>query len=308
MAPTITGIRKPITAEARIPRACQEWYAPLGHPALASWEPLNVLRCGISRLVRGYRIGIPQPKSLMVIVTVADAGAIDTPTNHYSLQAGSVYVGVPNEAVRFWCARSGWHMVWWYLKAHPDWQIPKHGWYSPFSGAQLLADLLSDLQGRIGGLHGDPATVVSSVGNAPQNTLAPATATLIAGHLRDLMARVVPNPKNSSAAADPLDDLWRQVDALITEPWPVERLARVLKTSPATLQRLVQRRHGCSVRQAVIDRRLALSKRLLAQTDYSLQLIAERVGYGDAFTLSNCFRKRLGLSPSAFRRASGQER
>ena len=51
----------------------------------------------------------------------------------------------------------------------------------------------------------------------------------------------------------------------------------------------------------IIERRMAQSRRLLADTDLPIQEVARRVGIGDPGYLSRLFRRTHGTSPRAWR-------
>ncbi len=50
------------------------------------------------------------------------------------------------------------------------------------------------------------------------------------------------------------------------------------------------------------QRRLALVADLLRRPDTTLAMVADRVGFANAFALSNAFKKEHGISPSEYRR------
>jgi AraC-like DNA-binding protein len=76
--------------------------------------------------------------------------------------------------------------------------------------------------------------------------------------------------------------------------------ARRLGTGPRTLQRVL-RTHGTSFRREVERERVAEAKRLLAETQLKLELIAQRAGYGSAAHFSTAFLHHVGISPSVWR-------
>lgn len=76
--------------------------------------------------------------------------------------------------------------------------------------------------------------------------------------------------------------------------------ARRLGTGPRTLQRVL-RTHGTSFRREVERERVAEAKRLLAETQLKLELIAQRAGYGSAAHFSTAFLHHVGVSPSLWR-------
>ena len=71
-------------------------------------------------------------------------------------------------------------------------------------------------------------------------------------------------------------------------------------------RRSVERRFrgstGKTLHQAILDARLDRAKRLLSQSDYSLETIAEASGFGSLQRFHLAFKKREGLTPGAWRK------
>ena len=110
-----------------------------------------------------------------------------------------------------------------------------------------------------------------------------------------------------TAATVALASLWGRVREHPHEPWGTQHLAQALGVSRATLHRLVRRQHGVGPGQVVENIRRAEAKRLLADSDHSVQVIADQVGYASAFSFSAAFKRVVGKSPSAFRSGTGKE-
>ncbi len=61
---------------------------------------------------------------------------------------------------------------------------------------------------------------------------------------------------------------------------------------------------GRSPKDEILRVRLNRAKQLLAETDFSQSLIAEKIHFEHAEYLSRIFKKRMGLTPSEFRARS----
>ena len=57
-----------------------------------------------------------------------------------------------------------------------------------------------------------------------------------------------------------------------------------------------------SIRQVIEDRRMELAEKALAETDWTLRRIAAASGYRNVKTFEAAFRRKHGMSPSAFRK------
>ena len=92
-------------------------------------------------------------------------------------------------------------------------------------------------------------------------------------------------------------------------PWTLDSLARECAVSRATLAARFQRAVGSPPMTYLRTWRLTLAcDLLLAEPGLGLEPLAARVGYGSAFAFSAAFKKHLGTSPSAYRRATAEDR
>jgi LacI family transcriptional regulator len=81
----------------------------------------------------------------------------------------------------------------------------------------------------------------------------------------------------------------------------VSDVLRAVPMSRSTLDRRFFSLMNCSPKDEILRVRLNRAKQLLAESDFSLPLIAEKVGLEHGEYLSRIFKKRVGLTPSEFR-------
>jgi len=84
----------------------------------------------------------------------------------------------------------------------------------------------------------------------------------------------------------------------IAEELPISRLADVACLSPTQFKKVFKEQVGQTATQYIIKLRMEKSHALLIHTDYSLQLVAEHVGYTDSTAFSRRFSQHFGLAPS----------
>ena len=84
----------------------------------------------------------------------------------------------------------------------------------------------------------------------------------------------------------------------------VDEVARTAHCSRRTLERLFQRHYDCTVFDMLNRNRLQHLKRLLLQSDASIQSLAEPLGFSNGSALSRYFKQQEGMSPSEFRTMS----
>jgi LacI family transcriptional regulator len=84
----------------------------------------------------------------------------------------------------------------------------------------------------------------------------------------------------------------------------VSDVLRAVPMSRSTLDRRFITLMKCSPKDEILRVRLNRAKQLLAETDLSLPIIAEKIGVEHAEYLSRIFKKRVGVTPSEFREQS----
>jgi LacI family transcriptional regulator len=84
----------------------------------------------------------------------------------------------------------------------------------------------------------------------------------------------------------------------------VRDVLRAVPLSRSTLERRFARALGRSPKDEILRVRLNRAKQLLAETDFSLAMVAEKVGFEHTEYLSVIFKKKAGLTPGQFRAQS----
>jgi AraC family transcriptional regulator len=90
----------------------------------------------------------------------------------------------------------------------------------------------------------------------------------------------------------------------IGEDLTLKNIAAQFEMSSYYFTRLFKKSTGTSTHQYVINRRIDKAKQLLAKQNISLTQISLQVGFQDQSHFINTFRKRTGMTPLAYRKAS----
>lgn len=97
----------------------------------------------------------------------------------------------------------------------------------------------------------------------------------------------------------------RQLKDLIArhhrEQLTVAAYARMLRLSATHLNRSTRQVTGMSTHDLIMERSMDEARRALVFTEYSIQSIAENLGFSDSAYFSRCFRKRTGMTPRSYR-------
>lgn len=81
----------------------------------------------------------------------------------------------------------------------------------------------------------------------------------------------------------------------------IGELAKKCNTSIFTLKRVFRKYYGASVSQFSRQQRMQEAKKLLTETNYTLQTIAEMVGYTERSNFQVAFREVTGCLPTFWR-------
>jgi AraC-like DNA-binding protein len=154
------------------------------------------------------------------------------------------------------------------------------------AGSPVLAKFAGDaLHHAIRGLYAEVAT------GAPAPS-AEAWASLIHGYVRRfaLPARIDPR----------LIRLWDRVAADLAHPWTNAEMARAAAVSEKHLERLSRQHLGRTPRQQLIWLRMSRAAELLSRPSESIESVAAKAGYQNAFVFSATFKRIMGWSPSKY--------
>jgi transcriptional regulator GlxA family with amidase domain len=98
--------------------------------------------------------------------------------------------------------------------------------------------------------------------------------------------------------ADVIEWMQRHLD----QPMTVGELASLAAMSPRTFARRFVRETGTTPQRWLIGQRLLLAEQLLEETDQTVDLVAERAGFGNATALRHHFRAWRATTPNSYRR------
>jgi AraC family transcriptional activator of pobA len=122
--------------------------------------------------------------------------------------------------------------------------------------------------------------------------------------LVDLTRLVLDVTRELRLSPDPLvAAVFAYIEERYAAPISLRDVARAVGLSPAHLTTVVGRRSGRTVQQWIVERRMAEARRLLAQTDLTVEAVGRRVGYSDPSYFVRMFRRRHAVTPLRWRRA-----
>ena len=123
----------------------------------------------------------------------------------------------------------------------------------------------------------------------------------IAAVLLDFFIRLGDYAKKSSGRPTLAERLLGYLDEHAGERMPLDALAAQFHVSKRHLLRVFKEKYGTTPTAYQCEQRLRAAARWLAETDYTVGEIAERLGYCDQSFFSTAFKKQYGMYPMAWR-------
>lgn len=135
---------------------------------------------------------------------------------------------------------------------------------------------------------------------------APATELLMCAKILELFAALQRTaPSAESAPKEHVRHAMDYIRANYMRPITVGGIAKMLSIDRRYFSRIFTEHSGGVTPSAFLQRvRLTRAAEMLRRGDCSVAEAARNAGYDDAFHFSNLFKKKYGLSPSAYRKAA----
>ncbi len=92
------------------------------------------------------------------------------------------------------------------------------------------------------------------------------------------------------------------IEQNIAEQLQIKSLAKVAFLSETQFKKLFKQQTGMTVMEYVTKLRMEKAQALLTHTDYSLQIVGEKVGYSELSSFSRKFSQYFSLPPTRFKK------
>lgn len=105
-----------------------------------------------------------------------------------------------------------------------------------------------------------------------------------------------------------VDCILTFIEFNIEKQFTIEWLSRTYSTNRTTLMAEFKRVTGKTINEFVLDKRIDLSKQILAFTNISIEELATKCGFSSQSYFTRAFKKKTGLSPMQFRKKAVEAR
>ena len=112
--------------------------------------------------------------------------------------------------------------------------------------------------------------------------------------------------KKEKPMQTPAELMLAYIEQHKTDPIRLDQLAAVCKRSPSQAERLFRAETGIPPYRYYLDRKLELACQLLRETGMSVRDVASYLSFQDEFYFSGLFRKKIGVSPSEYRKRASE--
>ncbi|WP_017446529.1 helix-turn-helix transcriptional regulator [Gayadomonas joobiniege] len=265
-----------------IGEACKERFVDC--EKVPELESLNIHLSGISHLRGHYKVGRISPYTHSLFY--CNDGEISVTMNQQTLIArkGQIIVIPAGQSFLLELQADYWEMAWFALDDTANWQSFHNlapGIHSCANGKQIFH--------LLGHLYYESSAEL----RAP-------SIKLLAHYLNQTF-----NATPISEEIAKLKQLRRDIEKSLHYDWTVETMAQTIHYSSPHLHKLFKRHFQLSPIQYLIKLRMQRAKYLLTNSQWSIQQIAEQVGYSDVFNFAKRFKKSVGLAPGQYRKSGG---
>jgi len=244
----------------------------------------EIFMAGMAELVDGYYVEREGIAVHSLIFTLEGSGILTTSDRveviePYTLMVLPAYIPFRFELNPI---DNFWKMIWLLPEDSEKWsQFSSLGQtIIPYHQGEQLWSLLNLIHCEIGGRAGFRQLLVSE--------------------LNLLLTGVESRPIRSVSR---VHTLFNEIESQLHLAWTVKHMASRCYISEEQLNRIAKKLYGMSPRAKLIQLRMEKATDLLQYQEWSIAMIALRLGYRDPYNFTHRFKKYFGCSPSQYRKS-----
>jgi len=243
----------------------------------------QIFMAGLAELRDGYHVERQGVAVHTLIFTLAGSGILTTASSVELIEPDTLLVIPAHTPFRFElnCVDNYWKMVWLLPQVTDKWKhleilgqtiLPYHQCEQIWS---LLNLIHCEIEGRTAFRH------------------------LLVSELNLILSGV---ESKSTRSVSRVHTLFNEVESQLHLPWTVKEMAARCFISEEQLNRISKALYSISPRAKVIHLRMEKAVDLLQYKEWTIAMIAHRLGYKDPYNFSHRFTKCFGCSPSRYRK------
>lgn len=250
---------------------------------------VNPRECGTEDCPAGMNIGPTARDYYLIHYVFSGKGVFETGEKEYNVSKGQIFIFHPHEVV--------------YYKSDDNdpWEYCWVGFECNIALPEMLNESVISLPSA--------EHIFTGLKNCEKN---PEKEYYICAKIFELLSLLTPSPtglKNKSYQN--IAKAKEYIDANYVSPITVEALADYLGINRSYFSTSFKKVVGRSPQQYIVDVRLTKAAELITLHGYSASAAAISTGYTDVFNFSKMFKRKYGLSPTAYakenRSKSGEE-
>jgi AraC-like DNA-binding protein len=243
----------------------------------------EIFMAGIAVLIDGYHVERYKVGVHSLLFTLEGSGILTTATSVEFIEPHSLVILPANTSFRFELnsGENYWKMDWILLKPTSKWaHIEEFGQVIlPFDQCEQVASLFSLIHCELEGRASFRRLMVSELNLILTGVESKATRSVSRVHT-----------------------LFNEVESQLHLPWTVKEMASRCFISEEQFNRISKSLYNMSPRARLIQLRMEKATVLLQYPEWTISMIASRLGYRDPYNFTHRFTKHFGCSPSAYRK------
>lgn len=259
---------------------CQERFLVLSD--IPEMKQFDIFMAGLAKLNNGYGVERVSPEVHTVLITLDGGGVLYTPEDIVEISVNTITFLPAGKPFRFELNDQSkpWNMVWILLNDVERWTNVRKSCRPVFNfdAAESVWSLVSLIYNEIGGRPAFRKMMLSELVKILSN---------VEIDVSDTQMRVL--------------SMLNTIESQLHLDWNVADIAASVFLSTEQLNRVVKQIVGMTPRDYLIHLRMSKAADLLGNKDWSVKMIALRLGYQDPNNFTHRFRKFYGMSPRRYR-------
>ncbi|WP_028865859.1 AraC family transcriptional regulator [Psychromonas aquimarina] len=261
--------------------ACKERFLTSSDIPELSQE--QIFMAGMAELADGYHVERCGATVHTIIFTLEGSGILTTAERVELIEPYTLLIIPAHTPFRFELnpVDNYWKMVWLLPQETDKWkQFAELGpTILPYHQCEQIWSLLNLIHCEINGRTGFRRLLVS-----------------------ELNLKLTGVESKSTSSVSRVHTLFNEVQSQLHLPWTVKEMAAKCFISEEQLNRISKNLYAMSPRTRLIQLRMEKAADLLQYREWTISMIAQRLGYRDPYNFSHRFRKYFSCSPSRYRK------